>query len=183
MSEDANATLQPFFEDMRQWQKTSDTYRNEFAKTGDPLIVVRFLNENPFAFRADWVLREVERWRQQQKYDLLNQVFSRRKGHSKDEQTDQTLDFFLVLEVDKLVSEGATKAQAFEKLTAFKGRNRTIEGVKKAYERSRKHMFQKFISENRDSYVIEVRNANVAYFDANGKPHFLFGTWTYTLPK
>ena len=148
--------IQPFVEAVSHWKKVSSAFQEEFKKSNDPLVVVRFLKEDPFALRAIWVTREVERWCHQGRYDLLGLVFSRGKGHCKDESDNQVKDFLLVLKVDKIVSKGSTKEQAFKNMTAFMGRHRSIDAVKKAYYRCTKQMYQKFFFETTDSYVFVV---------------------------
>jgi hypothetical protein len=175
--------MQPFVETMSQWEKVSSAFQEEFKKSNDPLVVVRFLKEDLFALRAIWVEREVERWLHEGRHDLLALVFSRQKGHRKDEHDNQAKDFLLVLKVDKIVSKGFTKEQAFENVTTFMGRHRSINAVKKAYYRCTKQMYQKFFFETPDSYVFEVRNTKVSFLDENGEEHFIFATWTHTLPK
>ena len=175
--------MKPFIESMSQWEIMSSVFQEEFKKSNDPLVVIRFLKEDPFALRAAWVEREVEQWLHGKRYDLLELVFSRRTGHSKDEHENQIKDFLLVIKVDKLVSAGFTKEKAFENVTKFMGRHRSINAVKKAYYRSIKKMYKKFFFETPDSNVFEVRNTKISFFDEKGEEHSLFANWTHTLPK
>ncbi|MGV8057882.1 MAG: hypothetical protein AB2L12_07675 [Smithellaceae bacterium] len=183
MAAEKHRTIQPFVEATSQWERVSSVLREEFKKTNDPLVVVRFLKDDPFALRAAWVQREVEQWLHRGRYDLLDLVFSRQKGHRKDEHDNQVKDFLLVLKVDKMVSKGFTKEKAFENVTEFMGRHRSINAVKKAYYRCIKQMYKQFFFETPDSYVLEVRNTKVSFFDEKGEEHFIFTNWSYTLPK
>jgi len=176
--------LQPFIEAKSQWEKASSAFQEEFKKSNDPLVVIRFLEKNPFALRSIWVPREVDRWRYEKRYDLLKKVFSRQKGHSKDEYVEQLRDFLLVVEVDKMVGEGFTKEHAFEKSTRFMGVHRSINAVRKAYYRCNKQMYQKFFLDTPESYICEIRNSKIIIPDHNGKDYaFFLGNAILTLTK
>jgi hypothetical protein len=162
----------------------SEKHLKQYLETRDPQIVIDFFFSSLYAIDENrWIVDIIAKWRREGEHELLKKLFRRPPGVKKDGNDMFNLNGVMVVQVDALTSQGLSHEKAFEKFTSLGGLNRDKETVKKAYYQTRKKMYQLYVEETENYYVLTVYNTRVSFTTENGVDRNLFGTYKFWIPR
>jgi len=160
--------------------KQSEEHLKQYLETRDPQIVIDFFLSSPYALEENrWIVEVIAKWRREGEHDLLKKLFRLPRGVKKGANDTLNLYGLTVVMVDSLTSQGLSHKEAFERLASSRGFS-DVEAVKKAYYKTRKskRMYQLYVEETEDFYVLTFYNARVSW---NGVE--IFGTHKWWIPR
>jgi hypothetical protein len=180
LEETINKALQEKVERLKQ----SEEYLRQYLKTRNPQIVRDYLQSSLYALEESrWVVEVIAKWQRDGEHDLLQSLFRLPRGAKKGANDTFKLYGLTVVMVDTLTAQGMSHEAAFKKLASLRGFG-GVETVRKSYYKTRKskRMYQLYVEDTEDSYILAVRNARVA-FTLNGVDQNLFGCYKVWIPK
>ena len=167
-----------FAERITHWKKFSNEYHKKFIDSKKecpekiPDIIAEFCKKYRFAMDEPWVFNEIKRWMQDRNYKAL-EALTPNRGERTSAHEIETEGLMLVDDVEKIVSQGKTKTEAF-KIIGGDG----CESVKTRYYRARKRKPHVFFNKTDKEYVLKVGPTKISL----GEKPIAYGFWEIRTP-